>query len=76
MATETTFLLVILPLIDSDILFMVGPHEHHSNLLPWREIGATVINIRANSQGTTDLNHLEQELISQKALGDVLVGQN
>ena len=55
---------------------MVGPHEHHSNLLPWREIGATVINIRANSQGTTDLNHLEQELISQKALGDVLVGQN
>jgi len=33
-----------------------------------------VINIRSNSQGTTDLNHLEQELISQKALGDVLVG--
>ena len=53
----------------------VGPHEHHSNLLPWREIGATVINIKANSlTGQTDLEHLEQELIAQKEVGDVLVG--
>lgn len=24
-------------------IVLVGPYEHHSNLLPWREIGATVI---------------------------------
>jgi len=23
-------------------IVLVGPYEHHSNLLPWREIGATV----------------------------------
>jgi len=28
-------------------IVLVGPYEHHSNLLPWREIGATVI-IRKN----------------------------
>lgn len=30
-----------LELSDSPVVF-VGPCEHHSNLLPWREIGAKV----------------------------------
>ena len=59
--------------LDSPTVF-VGPNEHHSNLLPWREIGASVVNIRANQHGQADLNHLETELKTHRALGDVLVG--
>jgi len=53
---------------------LVGPHEHHSNLLPWREIGANIVTIKHNSEGQTDLEHLEQELLAQKSMGDTLVG--
>lgn len=28
-------------------IVLVGPYEHHSNLLPWREIGATVNTYKA-----------------------------
>eukprot|EP00090_Calanus_glacialis_P001177 TRINITY_DN10816_c0_g1_i1.p1 TRINITY_DN10816_c0_g1~~TRINITY_DN10816_c0_g1_i1.p1 ORF type:complete len:1070 (-),score=297.95 TRINITY_DN10816_c0_g1_i1:54-3263(-) len=52
----------------------VGPHEHHSNLLPWREIGANIVSIKHNALGQTDLEHLEHELLAQKSLGDTLVG--
>jgi len=52
----------------------VGPHEHHSNLLPWREIGANIVPIKHNPLGQTDLDHLEQELVAHKSLGDTLVG--
>ena len=47
--------------LKSPIIF-VGAREHHSNLLPWREIGAKVVNIRLNARGLTDLDHLEDEL--------------
>ena len=40
----------------------MGPLEHHSNLLPWREVGATVVPIKANPSGTTDQHHLASEL--------------
>ena len=40
----------------------VGPFEHHSNLLPWREIGATVIWIKENDQGLADISDLEEKL--------------
>jgi len=26
-------------------IVFVGPYEHHSNLLPWKDIGATVITV-------------------------------
>jgi len=39
----------------------VGPHEHHSNLLPWRESGCEVITI-PELDGTADLNKLERLL--------------
>jgi len=41
-----------------------GPFEHHSNLLPWRELGATVITIREGSDGLTDLEELEKALVT------------
>ncbi len=41
----------------------VGPFEHHSNELPWRESVADVIEIRENDDGHVDLANLEHELI-------------
>ena len=40
----------------------VGPFEHHSNELPWRESIADVVVIRADEDGRFDLEHLEEEL--------------
>lgn len=40
----------------------IGPYEHHSNELPWRESIADVITIDENSDGQIDLAHLEREL--------------
>jgi selenocysteine lyase/cysteine desulfurase len=40
----------------------IGPFEHHSNELPWRESGAEVVTIGQGADGRPDLDHLEQEL--------------
>lgn len=41
----------------------VGPHEHHSNLLPWRESGCEVITIpERTSDGMVNLEELERLL--------------
>ena len=40
----------------------VGPFEHHSNELPWRESIADVVVIREDADGRFDLDHLEEEL--------------
>ncbi len=40
----------------------VGPFEHHSNELPWRESVADVIEIREDPDGHIDLAMLEEEL--------------
>jgi selenocysteine lyase/cysteine desulfurase len=40
----------------------VGPYEHHSNELPWRESVADVVTIRENAAGHVDVGHLEDEL--------------
>jgi selenocysteine lyase/cysteine desulfurase len=40
----------------------VGPYEHHSNELPWRESVADVVTIQEDADGHVDLGHLEQEL--------------
>ena len=40
----------------------IGPYEHHSNELPWRESGADVVTIGADAAGRVDLEHLEHEL--------------
>jgi len=40
----------------------IGPFEHHSNELPWRESIADVVTIREDADGHVDLRHLEQEL--------------
>jgi selenocysteine lyase/cysteine desulfurase len=40
----------------------IGPYEHHSNELPWRESVADVVTIREDDEGRVDLEHLEHEL--------------
>ena len=49
--------------LDTRPVVFVGPYEHHSNLLPWRESGSEVVSIRECPQThQVDLIHLEQQL--------------
>lgn len=41
----------------------VGPYEHHSNELPWRESIATVVEIAEDADGHIDLGDLEHRLL-------------
>ncbi len=55
-------LLSKIPVEDRPVVF-IGPYEHHSNELPWREsIADPVVVIREDDDGRIDLRHLEQEL--------------
>ena len=51
----------------------VGPYEHHSNELPWRESIAEVICIPLTESGEIDLNVLEQKL-KDNAHRSLLIG--
>ncbi len=50
-----------IPADERPVVF-VGPYEHHSNELPWRESIADVVTILEDADGRVDLAHLEQEL--------------
>ena len=43
-------------------MVFIGPYEHHSNELPWRESIADVVTIREDADGRIDLGALEREL--------------
>ena len=43
-------------------LVILGPYEHHSNILPWRECGAEVTELAEAPDGGPDLAVLEQVL--------------
>ncbi|MEM9631981.1 MAG: aminotransferase class V-fold PLP-dependent enzyme [Pseudomonadota bacterium] len=43
-------------------LVVIGPYEHHSDILPWRESGAEVIEIGEARDGGPDLRELETVL--------------
>jgi selenocysteine lyase/cysteine desulfurase len=49
------------PRPDRPVVF-IGPYEHHSNELPWRESGADVVTIGEDDEGRIDLAHLAAEL--------------
>ncbi|KAM0939921.1 putative cysteine desulfurase [Dioscorea sansibarensis] len=46
----------------------IGPYEHHSNILSWRQSLAEVVEIGLNPDGLIDLVELERELKSPKYL--------
>lgn len=41
---------------------LIGPYEHHSNELPWRESIADVVTIREDADGHIDLDDLRRRL--------------
>ncbi len=45
----------------------IGPYEHHSNELPWRESIADVVLIPQDVDGHIDIPRLEQQLIAHEA---------
>ncbi|HHH27790.1 MAG TPA: aminotransferase class V-fold PLP-dependent enzyme, partial [Polyangiaceae bacterium] len=50
-----------IPLNERPVVF-IGPYEHHSNELPWRESICDVVTIAEDADGRVDPVHLEQEL--------------
>ncbi|MDV7143302.1 aminotransferase class V-fold PLP-dependent enzyme [Tropicimonas sp. TH_r6] len=51
----------------------IGPYEHHSNILPWRESRATVVEIPEGEGGGPDLAALEAAL-EEHAGADLKIG--
>jgi selenocysteine lyase/cysteine desulfurase len=51
-----------IPPAERPVVF-IGPYEHHSNELPWRESIADVITIPEDADGRIDLARLEAELV-------------
>lgn len=51
-----------IPAHERPVVF-IGPYEHHSNELPWRESIADVVVIGEDANGTIDQDHLERELV-------------
>jgi len=51
-----------IPPDDRPVVF-IGPYEHHSNELPWRESIADVVIIDEDADGHVSLDHLERELV-------------
>ena len=54
-------LLEAIPREQRPVVF-IGPYEHHSNELPWRESIAEVVAIPLTQDGLLDINALEQQL--------------
>ena len=52
---------------------LIGPYEHHSNILPWRESGAQVVEIPEAAQGGPDRDALRAAL-ARHAGADLLIG--
>ena len=52
----------------------IGPYEHHSNELSWRQSIATTVQVRLDASGRIDLAHLEALLQDPKYAGRKLIG--
>jgi len=52
----------------------IGPYEHHSNEISWRESLATTVEVRLDAVGNIDLNHLEELLQDPAYQGRLRIG--
>jgi selenocysteine lyase/cysteine desulfurase len=52
----------------------VGPYEHHSNEISWRQSLATTIEVRLDKRGDVDLGHLEELLQDPTYQGRLRIG--
>ena len=55
------------------VVVLIGPYEHHSNILPWRESGAEVREVSEAESGGVDLDALAAELDATKG-ADLVIG--
>ncbi len=60
-AIDKLIRLLELDVSDRPVVF-IGPYEHHSNELPWRESVADVVTIGEDADGRVDLDQLGYEL--------------
>ncbi|XP_052796961.1 uncharacterized protein LOC128229235 [Mya arenaria] len=60
--------------LDHKPVVFVSPYEHHSNLLPWIEVGAKVIRVKGNKEGCLSMNHLETLLKRWSGTGRQMIG--
>lgn len=56
-----------------DPVVLMGPYEHHSNILPWRESKARIVEIAEAPTGGPDLVQLEA-ILRENAGSDLLIG--
>ncbi len=56
---EEAFTALSKHLQDHRPVVFVGPYEHHSNEVTWREGMATVVEVNLDAEGCVDLEHLE-----------------
>jgi selenocysteine lyase/cysteine desulfurase len=52
-----------IPAAERPVVF-IGPYEHHSNELPWRESVADVVLIPQDADGHIDIPRLEEQLVA------------
>ncbi len=55
------------------VAVLIGPYEHHSNILPWRESGAEVQELPEDAKGGVDLDALEKALTAFEG-ADLIIG--
>ena len=55
----------LIPDAERPVVF-IGPYEHHSNELPWRESIADVVTIDEDADGHIDLGRLERGLVAPR----------
>lgn len=51
---------------------IIGPYEHHSNILPWRESGADVVELEEAPEGGPDLDRLDAVLAASGGFDQVI----
>lgn len=61
-----------IPEAQNPVVF-IGPYEHHSNILPWRESKAKVVEIPEDPKGGPNLNILKSEL-ERHSDNDLIIG--
>ncbi|MGJ8624441.1 MAG: aminotransferase class V-fold PLP-dependent enzyme [Yoonia sp.] len=55
------------------VVVLVGPYEHHANILPWRETGAKIIEVPEAMNGGPDINSLDATLADVDG-ADLVIG--
>jgi selenocysteine lyase/cysteine desulfurase len=59
---------------DRQPVVFVGPYEHHSNEISWRQGLATVVEVELAADGSVDLAHLERLLQDPQYAGRLRIG--